>query len=187
MKVQQDEVASRMTSPIRPRRGVSAGFVVALACVTVLIGTACNSSARAQPIPTVPPQPTLNKTMDAVVRGLLPTATRPTATRSALEAPRDPAPPPEPRAPTATESTARPATLATRDLADQTGVTPSATRPIPTETREAALPPSLTTAPPATATPAPALVPTRPLTPGRSDEPVGAVRAPPTPTARDTR
>lgn len=174
-----------MRGPNLPRRSASTGFAVAVTCATLVMGTACNTNARAQPIPTVPPQPTLNKTMDAVVRGLLPTATRPTSTRSTLQATRAAIPPPEPRAPTATEVAARPAAATTRDLAESPVGAASTPRLLPTETRGLVVPPSLTAPPPTTASP---IVPARPAQPAAlGDEPVGAVRAPPTPTASGGR
>jgi hypothetical protein len=76
-------------SPDRRGRG-AARLSLALGLFAIMTLTACNNAnARAQPMPTVPPQPTPDRTVDAVVRGIvtipLPTTTRPTATRAIAE------------------------------------------------------------------------------------------------------
>ncbi len=153
--------------------------------MAIALCTACNTSVRAQPIPTVPPQPTPNKTLDAVVRGLIvpPTPTRATPTRPVVEHTRAPVLPPEPRLATATEVGARTALpTATRVAAQTAAIVTSTPRVLPTDTRVPATIPTMTTAPAHINTPASTL-PQRLSGPGsQSEEPVGAVRAPPTPT-----
>src|SRR5687767_1299763 len=57
----------------RPANRLSlAGLGVALGCLILTAGCNSNvSNVRAQPIPTVPAQPTPNRTVDAIVRGIV--------------------------------------------------------------------------------------------------------------------
>jgi hypothetical protein len=125
---------------VGPLHHVLAPSRLILCLIVVLLNAGCNTSARAQPMPTVPPQPTLDKTMDAVVRGLI-TVTRPTATQAiAVRGTAEPgfssARPVEPRVNSAVETPQR--SVSTVSLATVTSLprateppTPSPVRPSP--------------------------------------------------------
>jgi hypothetical protein len=118
-----------------------AGLGVAIAFLILTAG--CNGNVRAQPIPTVPAQPTPNRTVDAVVRGIvtvaLPTTTR-TLRLSMEPSPgsarpgevRQAAPETTARPPTATPRASEPASTPTRGVP---GILPQATRAQPSLTR----------------------------------------------------
>ncbi len=169
----------------RPRREGHRKFFVALVLLTAVLCTACNTSARAQLIPTVPPQPTPNRTLDAVVNGriTIPTPTHATPTYPVVEPTRVAAPVPERPVATPTEANTRPSLpTVTRPPAEPANVATSTPRAVPTHTPTPVTIPTATMAPVRASSPVPN-PPQRAPAPGAlSDEPVGAVRAPPTPT-----
>jgi hypothetical protein len=166
---------------------------ILLVAVT-LASIGCGTRTRAQTLPTALPQPTPDRTMDAVVRGLV-TIVVPTETHTNLAQPTTapvtlfaPAAPATPRPATAVPPATAPAAPASVE-ASATPVRPAAT---PTSQAVVELPPPTRTPPPpttstpaATATSAP--VPTRrveptirilpPATASPIQAPAGALRA----------
>jgi hypothetical protein len=113
-------------APAHDRRSILARVILLVSGALLLV--ACGTGVRAQTVPTVPPQPTPDKTMDAVIRGLV-TIVAPTAT-GASQPPR-----PTPTLGAAARPTSPPAAAAA----------PSPTRPLPTATDHPA--PTRTAAP----------------------------------------
>ena len=135
-------------------RLLSAGLSRLLLALALILLAGCSRQARAQTLPTPLPQPTPDKTMDAVIRGLI-TIVVPTATRLPASA-----------GPVRSEPAPRPA---------QAAATSTVTR-VPASSTVAA------TTVPSTATPTPRLAPP-PDSPPPTARPGGDVRAPGTPTA----
>ena len=124
----------------RPALVSQVGLPGLLLALALILATGCGGNARAQTLPTPLPQPTPNRTMDAVIRGLV-TVVVPTATRAPVAATTAPArADPAPRAAEASSAptVARPASTQTP------AVTPAAPTVLPrTHTPEVTAKPSV--------------------------------------------
>ncbi len=128
--------SAREPDRMRPHgRPLSAGLSRLLLALALILLAGCSRQARAQTLPTPLPQPTPDKTMDAVIRGLVtvvvPTPTRPpAAAATAAPARSEPAPRPAQVAATSTPTRVQPSPTAAATPVPITAT--SAPRAIPT-------------------------------------------------------